>query len=225
MDCSTPGFPIHHQFLEIAQTCPLSQWWHPTISSSVVPLSSHLQSFPASGSFQMSQFITSSGQSIGVSAPALVLPMDIQDWFHWRRKSRLISSWRRLPLVPPWSHWADNTQTAEQLYQRISHTVTKVLGPTIDFPTWGSGKGTDNPQRIWLWRPVGFDYRTSTGQGNRLWEGTNKPLCTPGPRRKEQWFHKRLSQACLWVSRSLWKRHGSTEAFHQKGALNTTVLA
>ena len=58
---------------------PLSQWCHPTISSSVVSFSSHLQSFPASGSFQMSQFFTSGGQSIGVSAS--VLPMNIQDWF------------------------------------------------------------------------------------------------------------------------------------------------
>ena len=61
--------------------CPLSQWCHPTISSSVIPLSSHLQSFPASRSFQMSQFFASGGQSIGVSASTSVLPMNIQDWF------------------------------------------------------------------------------------------------------------------------------------------------
>ena len=60
---------------------PLSQWYHPTISSSVVPFSSHLQSFPAPGSFPMSQFFTSGGQSIGVSASASVLPMNIRDWF------------------------------------------------------------------------------------------------------------------------------------------------
>ena len=62
-------------------SCPLSQWCHPTISSSVIPFSFRLQSFPASGSFQMSQFVASSGQSIGVSASASVLPMNIQDWF------------------------------------------------------------------------------------------------------------------------------------------------
>ena len=61
--------------------CPLSRWCHPTISSSVVPFSSCPQSFPASGSFQMSQFFTSAGQSVGVSASASVLPMNIQDWF------------------------------------------------------------------------------------------------------------------------------------------------
>ena len=59
---------------------PLSWWHHPAISSSVVPFSSCLQSFPASGSFQMSQLFTSGGQSIGVSASALVLPMNTQDW-------------------------------------------------------------------------------------------------------------------------------------------------
>ena len=58
---------------------PLSRWCHPAISS-VVPFSSHLQSFPASGSFLMSQFFTSGWQRIGVSASASVLPMNIQDW-------------------------------------------------------------------------------------------------------------------------------------------------
>ena len=58
MDCSMPGLPVHHQFSELI-SCALSRWCHPTISSSVVPFSSHLQSFPASGCFQMSQFFTS----------------------------------------------------------------------------------------------------------------------------------------------------------------------
>ena len=64
-----------------SDSCPLSQWCHPIISSSAAPFSSHFQSFPASGSFPMNQFFTSGGQSIGVSASALVLPMHIQDWF------------------------------------------------------------------------------------------------------------------------------------------------
>ena len=70
---STPGV--------YSNSCPLSRWCHPTVSSSVVPFSSCLQSFPASGSFLMSQFFTSGGQSIGVSASTSVLPMNIQDWF------------------------------------------------------------------------------------------------------------------------------------------------
>ena len=63
-----------------SNSCPL-RWCHPTISSSVVPFSSRLQSFPASGSFQMSQLFESGGQSTGVSASSSVLPMNIQDWF------------------------------------------------------------------------------------------------------------------------------------------------
>ena len=61
--------------------CPLSWWCHPTISSSVIPFSSCLQSFPASGSFPMSRLLASDGQSIGASASASVLPMNIQGWF------------------------------------------------------------------------------------------------------------------------------------------------
>ena len=61
-------------------SCPLSQWCHPIISSSFIPFFSHLHSFPSSGSFQMSQFFVSGDQSTGVSASASVLPMNIQDW-------------------------------------------------------------------------------------------------------------------------------------------------
>ena len=63
-----------------SNSCPLSQWCHPTISSSVIPFSSRLQSCPASGSFPMSQLFISGSQSIGVSAPVSALPMNIQDW-------------------------------------------------------------------------------------------------------------------------------------------------
>ena len=73
--CPSPTPGVH------PNPCPLCWWCHPTISSSVVPFSSCPQSFPASGSFQMSQLFTSGGQSIGVSASASVLPMNTQDWF------------------------------------------------------------------------------------------------------------------------------------------------
>ena len=72
--CPSPTPGVH------PNPCPLSQWCHPTISFSVVPFSSCPQSFPASGSFQMSQLFASGGLSIGVSASASVLPMNIQDW-------------------------------------------------------------------------------------------------------------------------------------------------
>ena len=77
MDCSTPGFTVLHCLLEFAR---ISQWCHPTISSSVIPFSSCLQSFPTSESFPMSQLFAWGGQSTGVSASASVLPMKTQDW-------------------------------------------------------------------------------------------------------------------------------------------------
>ena len=81
-DSSTPGFPVHHQLLELCSNSrPLSQQCHPTISSSVILFSSGPHSYPASGSFQMSQVFASGGQSTGVSASASVLPMNIQGWF------------------------------------------------------------------------------------------------------------------------------------------------
>ena len=74
LPCPSPTPRVH------PNPCPLSSWCHPTISSSVVPFSSLLQSCPASGSFQMSQFFASGGQSFGASASTSVLPMNIQDW-------------------------------------------------------------------------------------------------------------------------------------------------
>ena len=73
--CPSPTPRVH------PNSCPLSQWCHPAISSSFFPFSSCLQSFPASGSFLMSPLFTSGGQSIGASASASVLPVNIQDWF------------------------------------------------------------------------------------------------------------------------------------------------
>ena len=76
---------VRHKCSDLAAAavaaCPLSQWCHPTISSSVIPFSFCLQSFPASQSFQMSQFFVPGEQNIGVSASASVLPVNIQDWF------------------------------------------------------------------------------------------------------------------------------------------------
>ena len=73
--CPSPTAGVH------PNSCASSQWCHPAISSSVVPFLSCPQSLPASRSFQMSQLFTSGGQSIGVSASASVLPINIQDWF------------------------------------------------------------------------------------------------------------------------------------------------
>ena len=80
MNHSMPGLPVHHQLPDYSNSCSLSWWCHSTISSSVVPFFSCPQSFPVSGSFQVSQLFTADGQSIGISASTSVLPMNTQDW-------------------------------------------------------------------------------------------------------------------------------------------------
>ena len=133
MDCSTSGLPIHHQLPEFTQTqCSLSRRCHPTISSSVVPFSSHLQSFPASGSFPVSQLFVSGGQSIGISASALVLPVNIQDlfplgWTGWislqsKGLSRVFSN------TTVWNHQFFSAQPS---LQSNSHIHTWLPGETI----------------------------------------------------------------------------------------------
>ena len=84
MGWSKPSFPVHHQLLEFAQThVHQGQWCHRTISFSVIPFSSCLQSFPESRSFPMNQLFASGGQSIETSASSSVLPMNIQYWPVW----------------------------------------------------------------------------------------------------------------------------------------------
>ena len=86
MDCSTPGFPVHHQLPKLAQTHVhrVGEAIQPSHPLSVIPFSSRPQSFPASGSFPVSQFFPSSGHSIGVSASGSDLPVNIQDRFPLR---------------------------------------------------------------------------------------------------------------------------------------------
>ena len=81
MDCRTPVLPVQPTPGACLNSCSWNRWCRPTISSSVIPFSSYLQSFPASGSFPRSEFFTSGGQSIGGSASASVFPTNIQDWF------------------------------------------------------------------------------------------------------------------------------------------------
>ena len=80
MNHSTPGLSPSQTARVYPDLCPLSRWCHPTISFSVIPFSSHPQSFPASGSFQMKQLFASGGQSDGVLALTSVLPVNTQDW-------------------------------------------------------------------------------------------------------------------------------------------------
>ena len=138
IDYSMPGFPVHHQLLELTQnSCPLNCWCHPTISSSVVPFSSCLQSFPASGSFPMSQFFTSGGQNIGVSALASVLPMNIQDWFLLGLTGWIFLQskglWRVFSNTTVWKHLFFSAQPC--LWSK-SHMHTWLLGKTVTFTRW-----------------------------------------------------------------------------------------
>ena len=111
-----------------SNSCPLSQWCHPTISSSVIPFSFYLQSFPASESFQMSQFFASGGQSIGGSTPASVLPMNIQDWFPLGWTGRISLRSKGLPSV-----FSNSTVQRHQFFsvqlslQSYSHIQTWLL--------------------------------------------------------------------------------------------------
>ena len=132
---------------------PLSQWCHSTISSFVVPFS-HLQSFPASGSFPRSQFLLSSGQSIGVSASASVLPMNIQDWFHldWTGWIFLQSKWL--------SRVFSNTKVQKHQFSSIQLS----LYPNSHIYTWLQEKA-----KLWLDRRImveNFDKTWSTGEEN-----------------------------------------------------------
>jgi len=125
MNCSMPGFPVHHQLPEPPKA--MSWWCHPTISSSVIPFSSWPQSFPASGSFQMSQLFTSGGQSIGVSALASVLPMNTQDWspLGWTGWISLQS--KGLARVFSNTSWRSSTQ-----FKSINSSVLSLLHrPTL----------------------------------------------------------------------------------------------
>ena len=105
-----------------SNSCPLSLWCHQTMSSSVIPFSSCLQSFPASGSFPMSQFFTSGGQSTGVSASASVLPMNIQVWFPLG-----LTRWISL-------HLRDSQESSTPQFKSISFLVLSFLySPTVTF--------------------------------------------------------------------------------------------
>ena len=114
---------------------PLSQWCHPTISSSVIPFSSCPQSFPASGSFPMSQFFPSGGQSIGASASASVLPMNIQDWFPlgWTGWSSLLPKGlsRVFSYTTIRKHQFFGIQPSLQSNSHIHHDYWKTIALTI----------------------------------------------------------------------------------------------
>ena len=109
-----------------SNSCPLSRWCHPTISSSVDLFSSHLQSFPASGSFQMSQFFASSDQSIGTSVSESVLPMNIQDRFPlgW-------TGWISLLSKESWTLAVQESPPTPQFKSTNSSALSCLYSPTL----------------------------------------------------------------------------------------------
>ena len=120
-----------------SNSCPLSWWCHPTISSSVVLFYSSLQSFPASGSFQMSQFFASEGQSTGVSASTWVLPVNIQDWFPlgWTGWISLQSNQGTLKSLQHHTSKASILQRPAFFIVQLSHPYM-TTGKTIALTRW-----------------------------------------------------------------------------------------
>ena len=119
-----------------SNSCPLRGWCHPTIWSSAVPFSSHFQSFPASGSFQLSQFFSSGSQSFWVSASASVLPMNIQDLFPlgWTGWITLLS--RDSQESSPTSQFkSTNSSGISLLMVQLSH-LHRTTGKTIALTVW-----------------------------------------------------------------------------------------
>ena len=117
--CSSPTPGVH------PNSCPLSWWCHPTISSSVIPFSSFPQSFPASRSFQMSQLFTSGGQNIGASASTSVLPMTTQDWSP-------LGGLVRSPCSP--RDWQESSPTPQFKSINASSLLCFFYSPTLIWP-------------------------------------------------------------------------------------------
>ena len=116
-----------------SNSCPLSQWCHPTILSSLIPFSSCLHSFPESGSFQMSHFFTSGGQTVGVSALALVLPVNIRDWFPLGWTGLISLSPREFSPTPQFK--ASILQCSAFFIIQLSHPYM-TTGKTITLTRW-----------------------------------------------------------------------------------------
>ena len=113
-----------------SNSCPSSQWCHPATSSSVVPFSSYLQPVPASGSFPKSQFFASHAQTIGVSASASVLPMNIQDWFPVRWTGWISMQFKGLSRVFANNSSSSILQRSAFIIVQLSH-ICLTTGKTI----------------------------------------------------------------------------------------------
>ena len=119
-----------------SNSCPSSWWCHPTISSSVVPFSSCLQSFPASGSFPRSQFFASGGQSMGVSASTSVLPKNIQDWFPLGLTVLISLQSKWLSRVFSKHHNSKASLLQHSAFFIVQLTHPYITGKTINLTRW-----------------------------------------------------------------------------------------
>ena len=144
MDCSMPGFPVLHCLPVCSNSCPLSQWCHPTMSS-VTPFSC-LQSFPASGSFLVSQLFPPDGQRIGASAS--VLPVNIQGWFPLGLTGLILQSKGLSRVFSSTSIQKHQFFGAQPSLWSNSHTCT-----------WPYVHIVKGPYSQSYWRNQSFDYR------------------------------------------------------------------
>ena len=175
--------------------CPSSQWYHPTISSSVVPFSSCLQSFPASGSFQMSQFFASGGQSVGVSVSASVLPMNIQDWYPlgWTGWISLLSkvyhSCFNLPSPP--HHGLQHTRLP------CPSPAPRACSVSCSLSQWGHGHESEQAVLIFKATSMMFSIVTVTVYKGSL-------LSTASPTLHSYLWKVAILTGMLWSDISLW---------------------
>ena len=154
-------------------SCPSSRWCHPTISSSVIPFSSTLQSFPTSGSSQMSQLFASGGQSIGFSASTTVLPMNIQDWFPLGLTGWISLQSKRLSRV-----FSSTTVQKHQFFgaQLYSPTLTSIHD--YDHGLWYmTGKTIALTRRIFVGKVTSLLFNMLSRLGSWLFFQTSISLC------------------------------------------------
>ena len=141
-----------------SNSCPLSQWCHPTISSSVAPFSSCPQSFPASGSFPVSLLFTSDGQGPGASASASILPMNIQSWFPLRLMDLILLSKRH-----SWVFSNTTIQKQQFFDSQLSLWSKSHVCPLLLYLKWITNKNllysTRNSVQRYMWAWMGGEFR------------------------------------------------------------------
>ena len=139
MECSTPGFPVHHQVPELTQTHVHQVGDAIQPSHPVAAFSYPLQSFPASESFQMSQFFASSGQNTGVSASTSVIPMNIQDWFPIGWTGWILTELSQTKTNIIWYHLYMKSKKKKDTNELICKTETDSQTEKANMVTKGKG--------------------------------------------------------------------------------------